>query len=98
MVGTAQANWKKTFDDAYTNEGLDTAVLRVLAKGVSTTDLFEYAFLDSNIEATRIFVAMYCSGVKSPEIVRITKLFYIPLSRAIEAYRTSTVKCKLGTA
>ena len=98
MVSNARADWKDTFDTTYSDKGLDTAVMRVLSKGVSTTDIFEYAFIDLHIAATPIFVAMYCSGIKSPEITRLTRLFFVPLSRTIKAYKKSTVKCRLGTA
>jgi len=90
--------WQKAFDTANFDEGLDSAVVRVLSMGVGTTDLFAFALLDRNIDATNIFVSMYCAGVKSTEIVRLAETFFIRISQAIEAYRTATVRCKLGVA
>lgn len=98
MLGTASAGWKDTFKTSEFVDDLDTAVLRVMAKGVSTTDVFEYAYIDLDLEPKDIFMAMYCAGVKSPEIVRLARLFFIPLSTAIEAYKDSTIKCKIGVA
>jgi hypothetical protein len=90
--------WQKAFDTTNFDVGLDYAVVRVLTMGVGTMDLFAFASLDRNIDATNIFVSMYCAGVKSPEIVRLAETFFIRMSRAIEAYRTATVKCRLGVA
>lgn len=98
MVGTATAGWQEKFKTTEFTVDLDTAVLRALVMNVDVRDIVSYALLDLHMSEVDIFVSLYCAGKKSPELVKVSQLFFVPISKVIEAYRISTTKCKLGVA
>jgi len=90
---SAFADWTQLFLDAYTEKGIDTAVVTVLKNDITPNQIMDYGLTIEGLEQPELIKALFCAMVQPNTIYEAAADHQLTEATVAKGYQLALAQC-----